>query len=134
MASAGDSGTVKVDDRRSYIKIKTLRDKKPTEIHIALRKVCDEQTVDRSRLSRSATRFREGSVTIYDNLRTGRPKTLTDERIVKLMADFLTEDRRATCEEISHGTRNSQISVYRLLTKICRKEKFGPMGPSLLDE
>jgi hypothetical protein len=45
MASAGVSDTVAVDDQRSYIKTVTLRDKTPTGIHIALREVCGEQTV-----------------------------------------------------------------------------------------
>jgi hypothetical protein len=40
MASAGASGTVTIDDQRSYIKIETLRDKNPTEILVALREVC----------------------------------------------------------------------------------------------
>jgi hypothetical protein len=48
MASAGASGTVTVDDQRLYIKIETLGGKNPTQIHIALREVCGEQTVDRS--------------------------------------------------------------------------------------
>jgi len=74
MASAGASGTVTVEDQRSYIKIETLRSKNPTEIHSALREVCSEQTVDRSTVcseqtvdrstvSRWATQFREGRVT-----------------------------------------------------------------------
>ena len=37
MASAGASVTVTVEDKKSYIKIKTLCDKNPTEIHSALR-------------------------------------------------------------------------------------------------
>jgi hypothetical protein len=48
MASAGASGTVTVEDQRSYIKIENLRGKNPTEIHSALREVCGEQTADRS--------------------------------------------------------------------------------------
>jgi hypothetical protein len=37
MASAGATGTMTVDDRRSYIKIEILRGQKHTEIHTALR-------------------------------------------------------------------------------------------------
>ena len=48
MASAGASGTVTVEGKKSYIKIETLRGKNPTEIHSALREVCGEKTVDRS--------------------------------------------------------------------------------------
>jgi hypothetical protein len=40
MASGGTSGTVIVEDQRSYIKIETLGDKNPREIHSALREVC----------------------------------------------------------------------------------------------
>ena len=36
--------------------------------------------------------------------RPRRPKTSTDERSVKLVADALEKDRRATCEEPSRAT------------------------------
>ena len=124
MASAGASGTVMVEDQRSYIKIETLRDKTPTEIHNALREVCGEQTVDRSAVSRWATRFREGRLTINDDPRPGRPKTSTDEKSVKLVADSLAEDRRATCKEISQATGISPTSVFRILTKDLQKRKI----------
>jgi len=127
MASAGASITVTGEDQRSYIKIETLRGKTPTEIHSALHEVCDEQTVDRSTVSHWATRFSEGRVTINDP-RPGRPKTSTDERSVKLVADFLAEGRRATCEEISQGTGISPTSVFRILTNDLQKRKFVPDG------
>jgi transposase len=98
MASAGVSCTVTFEDQRSYIKIETLRGKNPTDIHSALREVCGEQTVDRSTVSRWATRFREGRVTINDDQRPARPKTSTDKRSVKLVEDFFLHkivERRA---------------------------------------
>jgi len=127
-ASAGASGAVTGENQRSYIKIETLLGETPTEIHRALREDCGEQTVDRSTVSRWATRCSEGRVTINNDRRPGRPKTSTDERSVKLVADFLAEDRRATCEEISQGTGISPTSVFRILKMICRKEKFVPDG------
>ena len=101
MASAGALGTVTVEDQKSYIKIETLHGKKPTEIHSALREVCGEQTVERSTVSHWATHFREECVTTNNDPRPGRPKTSTDEQSVKLVADFLAENHRATCKEIS---------------------------------
>jgi hypothetical protein len=71
MASAGASGTVTVEDQRSYIRIETLRGKNPTEIHSALREICGKQTVDSSTVSRWATCFREGHFTINDDHRPG---------------------------------------------------------------
>jgi len=124
MASAGASGTVTFEDQRSYIKTETLRGKNPTEIHSVMREVCGEQTLDHSTVSRWATRFREGRVTINDGPKPGRPKTSTDERNVKLVADFLAEDRRATCEEISQATGISPTSIFRILTKDLQKRKI----------
>jgi len=124
MLSAGASGTVTVEDQRSCNKIETLRGKNPTKIHSALREVCGEQTVDRSTVSHWATCFREGRVTINDDPRPARPKTSTDERSVKLVADFLAQDRRATCKEISQATRISPTSVFRILTNNLQKRKI----------
>ena len=103
-----------VEDQRPYMKVETLRGKNPTEIRSALREVCGDQTVDRSMVSRWADRFREGRVTINDNPRPGRPKTSTDERSVKLVANFLAQDSRATCGEISEATGISPTSVFRI--------------------
>jgi hypothetical protein len=75
MASASASGTVTVEDQRSYIKIETLCGNSPTEIHSVLREVYGEQTADRSTVSRRAARFQERSVSINDDPRPGRPKT-----------------------------------------------------------
>ena len=36
--------------------------------------------------------------------RLGKPRTSTDERSVKLVADALEEDRRESCEERSRAT------------------------------
>ncbi|PSN39629.1 hypothetical protein C0J52_13795 [Blattella germanica] len=48
MDPARVSGTLTVEDLRSYIKIETLHDKTPTEIHRALSEVCGKLTVSRS--------------------------------------------------------------------------------------
>ena len=95
MESVGVSGNGTISDQRSYIKIETLCSKNPTEIHGALR-VFSEFTVDPSTVSRWANRFRSGCVSIDSDPRPGRPITPKDERIVKLVADGLEEDRRAT--------------------------------------
>jgi predicted RNA-binding Zn-ribbon protein involved in translation (DUF1610 family) len=86
--------------------------------------VCGEQTVDHSTVSRWPTRFREGRVTINDDPRPGRPKTSTDERSVKLVAEFLAEDRRETYELMSQATGISPTSVFRILTNDLQKRKI----------
>ena len=135
MASAGASGTVTVEDRRSYIKIEPLHGKNPTEILSALREVCGEQTVDlstvcgeqtveHSTVSCWATSFREGCVTINDDPRPGKLKTSIDEWNLKLVVDFLVQDCQATCEEISQATETSPTSVFCILTNDLQKRKI----------
>ena len=124
MASAGALDTVTVEDQRSYIEIETLRGQNRTEIHRALHDICGEQTVDCSTVSCWTTHFHEGHVTINDDRRPGSPKTSTDEQSVKLVADFLAQDRQAIWEEISQATRISPTSVFCILTKDLQKRKI----------
>ena len=62
------------------MKIETLCGKNPTEF-----------TVDRSTVSRWANRFHGGCVSIDNDPRPERPRTLTNERSVKFMADALDQ-------------------------------------------
>ena len=103
MRTTGVSGTVTISVQRSYIKIKTLRGKNPPEMHGALSEVCGEFTVDRSTVSLWANRFRGGCVSMDNDPKSGRPRTSTDERSMKLVADILEEDCRGTCQEISRA-------------------------------
>ena len=66
--------------------------------------------MDHSTVSRWANRFRGGCVSIDNDPRPGRPRTSTDQRSVKLMADAFEEDLCATCEELSRamGAKTSQ--------------------------
>jgi len=91
--------------------------------------------VDRSTVSRRASRFREVRVTINDDQRPGRPKTSTDERSVKLVGGL-------SCTTSSRDVRGN-IKSYREFTNISipyfgnrfakKKKNLCPMGPSLLD-
>ena len=93
-------GTVTISAQRLYIKIETLRGKNPIDIHGALSEVCGAFTVHCSTVYRWAGRFRGGCTSIDNEPRSGRPRTSTDERNVKLVADALEEDSHATCEEL----------------------------------
>ena len=121
MVPAGMSGTVTISDQRSYIKIETLHGKNPTEIHGALSEFCGEFRVDHSTVPRWTNRFRGGCMSINNDPRPGRPTKLTDERIVKLVADALEEDCRAACEELSRATGIPATSVFRILTNYLKK-------------
>ena len=121
MEPAGVSGTGTISDQRSYINIETLRGKSPTDIHGALSEVFGEFTVDYSTVSHWANLFCGGYVSVDIDPRPERPRTSTNERSVKLVADALEEDRRATCEELSGATggKTSQENL-RELTSVAR--------------
>ena len=54
----------------------------------------------------------------------GRPKTSTDERSVKFVADALDENRRAACEQLSRATGVPATRVFRVLTNDLKKRKI----------
>jgi len=110
-------------DQRSYIKIESLRGKTPTEIHSALHEVCGDNVVDHSTVSRWASRFSEGRVSIEDDPRSVRPVTATDDTSVVIVSTLLEEDRRKSCEEIAHEANTSTASVFRIMTQILKKGK-----------
>jgi len=104
-------------------KIETLRGKNPTEIHNALHEVCGDSVLDRSTMSRWASRFREGRVSIQEDPRSGRPVTATDDTPVVIVSTLLEEDRRKSCEETAHETNMSTASVFRIVTQTMQKRK-----------
>ena len=99
------SGTVTISGQRSYSNIETLRGKNSREISGALSEVCGGFTVDRSTGFRWANRFRGHFVSVDNDPRPESPRTSTDGRSVKLEADALEENRRATHEELFRATR-----------------------------
>jgi len=123
MASAGAPGTVTVEDRRPYIKIETLRGRTQQKFTV----LCVIFVVNRQwtvvQFPHWATRFRKGCVTINVDQNPGRSNTSADEWSVKLVADFLAQDRRATCEEILQATRISPTSEFCILTNCLQKRK-----------
>ena len=120
MEPAVVAGTVTTSDLRSQIRIETLRDKNSTEIYCALSEVCSEFTVGRSTVFRCANRFRGNCGSTLNDTRPGRTRISTDERSVKLVADALEEDRRASFEEVSRatGAKTSQKIIFSYMLRI----------------
>jgi len=104
------------------LKLKLPR-KHPTEINDALHEVCGDSVVDRNTVSRWASRFREGRVSIQDDPRRGRPVTPTDDTSVVIVSTLLEEDRRKSCEEIAHEVNMSTASVFRIVTQTLQKRE-----------
>jgi len=63
-------------------------------------------------------------VIINNYQKPGRLKTSTVEGSVKLVGEFLAQDRQATCEEISQAAGISPTSVFCILTNDFQKRKI----------
>ena len=79
--------------------------------------------MDRSTVSRWASHFREGWVSIQDDPRSRRPVTATDDTSVVIVSTLLEEDRCKSCEEIAHEANMSTGSVFRIVTQTLQKRK-----------
>ena len=75
-------------------------------------------------VSHWANHFCGGCVNIDNDPRPGRPRTLTDETSVKLVADALEKDCCATCEELLRAMRVPATSVFHTLTNDLNKRKI----------
>lgn len=65
--------------QRAYTKIKTFRCKSVVEINHALIKVCGGNVLNRSTIQCWSQGFREGSINIEDNQRSGRLSIVTGD-------------------------------------------------------
>ena len=109
--------------QRSYIKIETLWGKSPTKIHNALHEVCGDSVVYRSTVSRWASCFHEGRVSIQDDPRSERPVTATDNTFMVIVSTLLEENWHKSCEEIVHEVNMSTASIFRIVTQNLAEEK-----------
>ena len=94
-------GIVTISDPRTYIKIKTLHVKNPTEIHGALSDVFGDLTQDRSTVSHWANRFCGDCVSIDNDPIPGRLRTATD-KIRLLLAFGITEPQEQKLRRKMH--------------------------------
>jgi len=118
-----DWSQISCSDQQSYIETEILRGKNPTKIHSALRDVCGDSAVDRSTVSRWASRFREDCVSIQGDLRSERPVKTMDDTSGVIVSTLLEEDRRKSCEVIAHEANMSTASGFRILTQTLHKRK-----------
>jgi histone-lysine N-methyltransferase SETMAR len=97
-----------------------LRGKPPNEIHNDLHDVCGDSAVDRSTVSRWASRYREGRERVQDNPSSGRPETATDDTSVVIVSTVGRRSRKS-CEEIAQEANMSTTSVFRIVTQTLQK-------------
>jgi len=86
-------------------------------------------------VSRWASRFLDGRVSIQNDPRSGRPVTTTNDTSEVIVSTLLEEDRRKSREEIAHEANMSTASVFRIVTQTLQKRKVaGKWVPHQLSE
>ena len=97
-------------EQRVVIKFYVLLGKSFTEIHDDLHKVYGDSCLVNSAISKWMRRFEDGRESTEDDKHIGRPVTITSEKKVAEIQEFILEDRRVTVEtvarhfDISYGT------------------------------
>lgn len=109
--------TLTREENIAYIKVETLRGKKPLEIFKALQEVSPECTLPYSTVCRWASQFKTGREGIAHLPIPGRKIDTTDNFMIEKVATLLNVDRRLTCDEIAYELGISHGSVYKILTQ-----------------
>ena len=71
-----------------------------TEIRDALHKVYGDSCLANSAISKWMRRFKDGKESTEDDKYTGKPVTITTEKKVAEIQEFILEDRRVTVETV----------------------------------
>jgi len=101
----------------------------PAEVHRRLQAVYGENIVNRTTVNRWAIKFREreqGRANIVDQPRSGRPVSLTDDKLQKQFDELIKHDRRITQKQTVGrlGTSRERVGyIIGLLgyTKVCSR-------------
>ena len=105
-----------VNEQRVVIKFYTLLGKSFSDIREDLHTVYGDSCISKSAISKWMNRFKERRDTTESDKRKGRPVTVSNERKVAEIQEYILEDRRVTVENvaehfgISYGTAQNIMS------------------------
>ena len=105
-----------VNEQRVVIKFYTLLGKSFSDICKDLHTVYGDSCISKSAISKRMNRFKEGRDTTKSDKRKGRPETVSNERKVAEIQEYIPEDRRVTVKNvaehfgISYGTAQDIMS------------------------
>ena len=88
-------------EQRVVIKFYVLLGKSFTEIRDDLHKVYGDSCLANSAISKWMWRFKDGRESMEDDKHTGRPVTITTQKKVAEIQEFILEDRRVTVETVA---------------------------------
>ena len=123
---ASESADFKIE-QRAYVKIRTLLQVSPTDIHKDLMEVYNDRTLPYSTIVDWTRRFREGRESIEDKPRAGRPISGASDKFVLEVSELLEEDPHISLVEIANaigvstGTAHTIVRDNLQFRKICAR-------------
>lgn len=120
--------------QRAVIEFLCCENETVGNIHKRLKKVYGNAAVDRSTVSRWASRLRDdsGHGNIEDSPRSGRPRTAHTPDNVQRVNELVADDRRITVNELSRYVGIGEGSVCRILKVLALKKVCARWVPRML--
>lgn len=100
---------------RSVIRYLFLKGKTPTEIKTELDAVYGEESPSFTTVKIWTADFKRGRTSVFDEERSGRPKTATNEEMIKKVYKIVNSDRRLKVHEIAEAAGISDDRVHSIL-------------------
>ena len=107
-------------EQRVVIKFYVLLGKSFTEICDDFHKVYGDSCLANSLFQSGCGRFKDGRESTEDDKHTGRPVTITTEKKVAEIQEFILEDRRVTVETVARHFDVSYGTAQDIITKKLR--------------
>ncbi|XP_025263254.1 histone-lysine N-methyltransferase SETMAR-like [Camponotus floridanus] len=96
----------------------------PIEIKNELDSALEDSSPSFSTVKKWAAEFKRGRSSIFDDERSGRPKTATNEEIIQKIHDSVLNDRRIKMRELSHIANISIDRVHNILHEHLHMKKL----------
>ena len=100
---------------RAVIKFLHLKGKKTQEIKDELDSVYGEASPSFTTVKHWVAEYKRGRTSIFDEERSGRPKTATTDEMVDLVHQTVMKDRRLTVMDIAEACEISSERVHKIL-------------------
>jgi len=97
---SGDAHDFNNNETRA-VKFFFLQGKAPKEIHAILGETLGEHAPSYATIKNWVAQFKRGDISTCDELRPGRPKTVTTPQIIDQIHELILEDRRVSVKSIA---------------------------------
>lgn len=104
-------------EQRAAVKFCFLLGKKASETVQMLKTAYKDDAMCQAQVYSWFTRFKNGEMSIDDQLRSGRPSTSRTDENVQKINELVREDRRRTIEELEELSGVSWSSIQRILSE-----------------